>query len=198
MSRVPWDQRAARRLVRPLAALRIVRPNHITAASLLLALGAGLLFARGDRAAALWGAVLFALARFIDHADGELARLTGRSSRLGYYFDFAVGGISTAALFVGIGVGLGGAGITWPVLLGALGAATALAGMALAIAAEAAPGRQVALYPSAGGFELEDGIYLIVPFTWLGWLVPFFVLSCLGQAVFCLVLLSRRRARLGT
>lgn len=194
MSREPWDQRAARWLVRPLAAVRVVRPNHVTTASLLLALGAGLLFARGDRGAALWGAALFALARFADHADGELARLTGRSSRLGYYYDFVVGGVSTAALFLGIGVGLGGGGVTWPVVLGTLGAGAALAGTALAIAVEAAPGRQGALYPSAGGFELEDGIYLIVPFTWLGWLVPFFVLSCVGQVIFCLVMLDRRRA----
>jgi phosphatidylglycerophosphate synthase len=154
-----------------------------------------LLFSRGDRGAALWGAALFALARFVDHADGELARLTGRSSRLGYYYDFAVGGLSTAALFVGLGVGLGTGSVgDWPVLLGMLGALAALGGTALGLAVEAAPGPHGALYPSAAGFELEDGIYLIVPFTWLGWLGAFFVLSCVGQLIFCLATLGRLRA----
>ncbi|MBI2525703.1 MAG: CDP-alcohol phosphatidyltransferase family protein [Candidatus Rokubacteria bacterium] len=192
---LPWDQRLARWLVRPLAGVPAVHPNHITTASLFLALGAGLLFARGDRGAGLWGAALFALARFVDHADGELARLTGRSSRLGYYYDFAVGGLSSGALFLGIGVGLGSGGWTdWPVLLGMLAAVSGLAATAFGIAVEAAPGPRAPLYPSAGGFELEDGIYLIVPFTWLGWLGPFFVLSSIGQVIFCLAMLGRLRA----
>ena len=30
-------------------------------------------------------------------------------------------------------------------------------------------------YPSFGGFELEDGIYLIAPITWFGYLMPFLI-----------------------
>ena len=41
-------------------------------------------------------------------------------------------------------------------------------------------------YPGFAGFELEDGIYLIAPITWLGWLEPFFVLCGSGAAVYCL------------
>lgn len=33
--------------------------------------------------------------------------------------------------------------------------------------------------------------YLIVPLTWLGWLQPFFVLSSIGQVVFCPVMLRK-------
>ena len=192
MIETPWDQRLARLLVKPLAGVPGLSPNHITTVSLLLALLAGLLFARGETGAARWGALLFALARFVDHADGELARLTGQSSRLGYYYDFVVGGLSTAALFLGLGVGLGTGSVRdWSVILGVVAAGCALIATGLGIAVEAADRPPTALYPSWGGFELEDGIYLIVPLTWLGWLQPFFVLSSIGQVVFCLGMLRK-------
>ncbi len=35
--------------------------------------------------------------------------------------------------------------------------------------------------------ELADGIYLIAPVTWMGWLGPFFVLASVGAAIYCLV-----------
>ncbi len=41
-------------------------------------------------------------------------------------------------------------------------------------------------YPGVAGFELEDGIYLIAPATWFGWLEPFFVAAGIGAAVYCL------------
>ena len=41
-------------------------------------------------------------------------------------------------------------------------------------------------YPGFAGFELEDGIYLIAPITWLGGLTPFFVLCGIGATVYCL------------
>ena len=39
-------------------------------------------------------------------------------------------------------------------------------------------------YPGIGGFELEDGIYLIAPITWLGWLTPFFVAASIGASIY--------------
>ncbi len=189
MDKPPYDQRIARILVRPLAGTPIA-PNHITAISLLLALAAAALFALGDPAAANWGAGLFVLARFLDHFDGELARLTGKTSRLGYYFDYVAGGASYAALFAGIGVGLSGGALGgWALLLGAAGAASALTGLFLNLDLD----RQLKLaggdavgYPGFAGFELEDGIYLIAPVTWLGWLDPFFVAAGIGAAIYCL------------
>ncbi len=111
MKKPPYDQRIARVLVRPLARLGVTA-NQITAVSLVLALGAGALFALGGTPAihwaAHWAAGVFVLARFLDHFDGELARLTGETSRFGYYFDYVTGGLSHAALFAGIGWGLAG------------------------------------------------------------------------------------------
>ena len=46
-------------------------------------------------------------------------------------------------------------------------------------------------YPSYGGFELEDGIYLVAPITWIGWLPQFFVAVGVGSTIYCLWTLSR-------
>lgn len=187
MSGVPWDQRLARLLVRSLAGTP-VRPNHITTLSLVLAFGAGALYARGEPVAANWAAVLFVLARFLDHADGELARLTGRTSRFGHYYDFAVGALSSAALFIGIGFGLSGGVLgAWSSVAGIVAGSCAFVAMALGLGVEARQSpNKGGYYPAFGGFELEDGIYLVAPLTWLGALLPFFVLAGLGQVVFCL------------
>lgn len=187
MSGVPWDQRLARLLVRSLAGTP-VRPNHITTLSLALAFGAGALYARGEAVAANWAAALFVLARFLDHADGELARLTGRTSRFGHYYDFAVGALSSAALFIGIGFGLSGGVLgAWSSVAGIVAGSCAFVAMALGLGVEARQSSNAGgYYPAFGGFELEDGIYLVAPLTWLGALLPFFVLAGLGQVVFCL------------
>jgi len=39
-------------------------------------------------------------------------------------------------------------------------------------------------YPVFAGFELEDGIYLIGPIVWAGWIEPFFLLGAAGVVIF--------------
>lgn len=196
MKTPPWDQRIARLMVKPLARTPIT-PNQLTLATLAIALaGAGLLASGGARAAN-WGAGLFVLARFLDHFDGELARLKAQSSRLGYYLDYVAGALSYAALFAGIGWGLAGGGLgTWAYALGGAGAASALISMFLNLGIDRArtptEGEGDAVgYPGFAGFELEDGIYLLAPITWLGFLEPFFVAAGIGAAVYCVWTLFR-------
>lgn len=190
----PYDQRLARVLVRPLARLGM-SPNQVTAISLALALAAAWLFATGEAAAAHWAAGLFVAARFLDHFDGELARLTGKTSTFGYYFDYVTGGLSYAALFAGLGIGLAVGPLEgWGTALGIAGAAAALLSLVLNVGLDRqqdlAPGDSVG-YPGLAGFELEDGIYLLAPVTWLGWLTPFFVAAGIGAVVYCLWTLGR-------
>ena len=192
MKNPPYDQRIARVLVRPLARLGMT-PNQVTTVSLLLALGAGALFAVGGAPAIHWAAGLFVLARFLDHFDGELARLTGRTSRFGYYFDYAVGGLAHAALFAGIGCGLAAGPLGgWALALGGTGCTTALLTMGLNLDRQLGLGDGEAVgYPGWAGFELEDGIYLLAPVTWLGWLEPFFAAAGTAAAAYLLWTLGR-------
>lgn len=181
-------------MVRPLARIGMT-PNQVTVVSLVAALAGAWLFSQGAVTQANWAAGLFVLARFLDHFDGELARLTGQASRLGYYLDYLTGGMSYAGLFLGIGIGLAGGPLgLWALALGAAGAAMALISLGLNLdldrRLQLADGDTVG-YPGLGGVELEDGIYLIAPITWLGWLMPFFVAAGIGAVIYCLWTLGR-------
>ncbi len=195
---IPWDQRVARVLVRPLVNSPVT-PNQLTAATLLFALlGAGL-FTVPEWVG--WGAGLFILARFLDHFDGELARQSGKTSKLGYYLDYISGGLSYGALFLCMGLGFVGSMGGLAVLLGLAGTASALISVALNMKldeAEQLHDGETIGYPGWLGFELEDGIYLLGPVTWLGWLQPFFIAAGIGAAIYTIWTLTRLiRARRG-
>lgn len=200
MHQPPWDQRIAAVLVKPLVNTPVT-PNQVTLLTLLIALiGCGLL-ALGETIYFAWGAGLFVLARFMDHLDGELARQSGTSSKFGYYLDYAAGGISYGTLFMCMGIGLSDSPLGgWAYVLGAAGTVAALISMLLNLAIDRAEKRtdgDSVGYPGFAGFELEDGIYLLAPITWLGFLPPFFVAAGVGATVYCLwTLLTLVRLRL--
>ena len=47
------------------------------------------------------------MSNFLDHTDGELARMSGKSSRLGHLYDLASDAAVTILLFMAIGIGVG-------------------------------------------------------------------------------------------
>jgi phosphatidylglycerophosphate synthase len=184
-NRMPlWDQRAAGFLVRPLVNTPVT-PNHVTTISLVAGLtGAGLL-AEGSAEAANWGAGMFMLARFLDHFDGELARQSGKTSRFGYLYDYVAGCLSYSALFLALGIGLRDGMIgQWSILLGVMIAPIILTTTLMAIKVSDEFGDETDDYPIFAGFELEDGIYLIGPIVWAGWIEPFFLLGAIGVFIF--------------
>jgi phosphatidylglycerophosphate synthase len=187
---IPYDQQLARRLVKLLSRSKVT-PNQITTLTLFMALGSGFLFSQGDPVFDNWGAGIFILARFFDHFDGELARLQGKSSKFGYYFDYAAGGISYAVLFIGLGLGNvdGELGI-WAMVLAGAGASAAIislfSNLGIDERSDDLDSGDAIGYPEFAGFELEDGIYLLAPVTWFGFLVPFFIASGIGATVYCL------------
>lgn len=192
MKAPPWDQRIARVLVKPLINTPVM-PNHVTIVSLLTALGGAGLFAFGDPLLANWGAGLFVLARFMDHFDGELARQKGAASRLGYFLDYIAGALSYGSLFFCIGAGLSNGPLGgWAVVLGVSGTVCAILAMFINLDIDKVldgdgdgDGDAVG-YPGYAGFELEDGIYLLAPITWLGYLQPFFIAAGVGATIYCL------------
>ena len=51
-------------------------------------------------------ALLLILSNFLDHTDGELARISGKTSRIGHLYDLASDAAVTILLFIAIGVGV--------------------------------------------------------------------------------------------
>ena len=205
MEKPPWDQQIAAVLVRPLAKTPIT-PNQVTLFTLVVAWAGAALIAVGTVEAINWGAGLFVFARFLDHFDGELARQTGRKSKIGYYLDYLSGAGSYSALFLCMGIGFRDSELgLWAVALGAAGLVSAVASMFINLGIDKVQGGDedgdACGYPGFLGFELEDGIYLLAPVTWLGFLYPFFVAACVGAVVYTLWSLAtflRLQARVGT
>jgi archaetidylinositol phosphate synthase len=195
-----WDSRLANALIRPLRDTR-VHPNHVTTLALCTGLAAAMLYALATPASVQGGAACWLAASILDHADGELARLTGKVSDFGHRYDRAADLLVKLALFAGMGASLRHGPLhQWGLPLGVLGGA-ALLGIFF-LRSEMARRRGVAAFkqPMAGGFELEDILYLIVPLTWLGWLGPFLVCIAIGTPLFALWCLWQlwRRPRAAT
>ncbi len=181
----PWDQRLAQLLIRPLLSTSVT-PNLITSFGLLVGLGAIWCYALGGGYVHL-GAILFIAAYVIDHADGEFARATGKTSRLGHYYDLAVDGVVVAGLFVGIGIGLHGRAMSMPTAwLGALAGVSIALIFVLRLELEKRFSKAATRQPNVWGFEVQDVLYLIGPITWLGWLHPFLVAAAIGAPLYAL------------
>ena len=176
----PWDQRLAAIVVRPFAN-SFVTPNMMTGIGLAFGLGAALLFSLGEWS---WAGVLFVLAVFWDHTDGELARLTGQTSRFGHYFDHTVAFLNYACAFFGMGIGLAARGAEVMGIAGAI-AGVSIAGIfAVRNYGEWKIGRRFMDQPSAFGFEIEDVMYLIGPIAWLGWIKGLVVAAVVGAPLY--------------
>ena len=191
----PWDQRLARVLARPLSTTPVT-PNQITTLSLTIGLLAALLYAEDGWALHL-GAACFVLSFWLDHVDGELARMTGRTTSFGHYYDLAAGGAVLVALFVGIGIGASRRALgAWSIGFGiAAGLATAVIFVAR-MELERRAGKAAVRQPNLLGFEMEDVMYLVGPITWLGLLEPFLVLAGIGAPLFALLVLWQCRGLL--
>jgi archaetidylinositol phosphate synthase len=193
----PWDVRLARRLVRPLADSRVT-PNHLTTVRLAFGVAAAVAFARGTYPAMNLGALLLVVSNFLDHTDGELARLSGKSSRLGHRYDLASDAAVTILLFAGLGAGVT---VHAPHVLGVPPLSLGLvAGMAVALIfylrmrIEEAAGKLASRQAQAGGFETEDVLYLMPLVTLCDGTRAFLVAAAIGAPLFALwVLLDYRR-----
>src|SRR5262249_4203051 len=129
-------------------------------------------------------ALLLIVSNFLDHTDGELARISGRSSRLGHVYDLASDAVVTVLLFVAMGAGIAArpaiALPVAPVLLGAVaGGAIALI-FYLRMRIENLAGKAANQQGSLGGFETEDVLYLLPLVTLCNGVLPFLVAAAIG------------------
>ena len=195
---ITWDARLARWLVTPLVNT-FVTPNHLTTLRLLIGVAGALGLARGGFAWANAGALLIVLSNFVDHTDGELARISGKTSRIGHFYDLACDALVTILLFVGLGLGIGTIHEVGHVLPGGL--LGGLAGVAVAVIfflrmrIEDMEGKSGTKQASVAGFETEDVLYLLPLVTLTGIITPFVVAASIGAPLFAIwVVVDYRRA----
>lgn len=107
--------------ITPLLVAAGMTPNAISVLSLMLSFGAAALLAQPQHGLMALGGVLAQLASIIDGCDGEVARLTMRSSKFGGWFDAQLDRYADAALL---------AALTWNLLSRGAGPAAYLLGIA--------------------------------------------------------------------
>ena len=190
----PWDQRLANKLVYPFKDTPL-HPNHLTTITLILGQLTAWIFALFMEQLAWLAAFLYMLAIFSDHMDGELARMTGKTSTFGHKFDYIVGGVNYTTLFIGIGVGLyfSGAGV-WSICLGLIAGLSNPVILYLRMSMENQHGKASVEHPGYAGVEIEDFIYLIGPITWFAGIIYFFIPYAIGTiAYLCWTLMEYKR-----
>jgi phosphatidylglycerophosphate synthase len=99
-----------RRLSRPLSRTAVafgIGPNPITVASGVVGLAAAGAFAISTPSALIAGLLLYVFAVVLDHADGEVARLTMTESALGEWLDAVVDTVVHTTLALALGVAAG-------------------------------------------------------------------------------------------
>jgi phosphatidylglycerophosphate synthase len=195
-ARRPWDARLARRLVTPLKDSRAT-PNHLTTVRLVFGLAAAAAFLPGTYGWTNIGALLLVLSNFLDHTDGELARISGKSSRIGHIYDLASDTAVTILLFVAIGMGVGVRAASLlqlpPAVLG-LAAGIAVASIFyLRMRIEALAGKAASKQGSLAGFETEDVLYLLPLVTLFNGLTNFLVAAAIGAPLFAIWVLTDYR-----
>jgi len=180
----PYDARLAAWLVRPLIDSRVT-PNHLTCVRFAVGAAGAVMFALGGRPDT--AALLIVLSNFLDHTDGELARMSGKTSRFGHYFDLASDALVTVGMFVGMGIGL----------VGQIGNSAAWMGCSAGLAVagifhlrniiENRHGKTATKQPRFAGFEAEDVLYLIPLVTLAGALDGFLRAAAIGAPIALLI-----------
>ena len=164
MSHNTWLHRISRVIiVKPLITTKIT-PNQLTFIRLITGAIAAYLFSLGDPFFLDFGGVLFLISMFLDRADGDLARMSGKISSFGHSFDLYSDSFCNTILFVGLGIGLrsGEYGAT-AIIMGSL-AGLAVGGiLILVIKLETKLGTRAGELGNFYGFDPDD-VMIVVPF----------------------------------
>lgn len=190
-----WTHKIARWCILPLVDTAVT-PNQLTTLRALTGVAACVLFAAGPRELEIWGGWMWLLSAFLDRADGELARVSGKTSAAGHRFDYLCDMVVTSLFFVGIGFGLRDSPLGWwSVVLGFAAGAGVLTAEVLAERIDQSlqeSGDKA--YSGFAGFDFDDILYLFAPIVWLQWHYGFLIGASVGAPAFAL--LTYRRYRL--
>ncbi len=183
-----WTHKIARVCILPLVNTPVT-PNHLTVLRLITGLVACSALAIGSYEGNLWGGIFWLISAFLDRADGELARVSGKTSEWGHKFDYFCDVTVTALFFVGIGIGLRESSLgVWSIVMGFSAAAGVVAAEILAeIIDQSQKDTGEKAYPGFAGFDFDDVLYLFAPVVWLNLHFLFLIGASVGAPVFALV-----------
>ena len=80
-------------------------PNFWTVIGLIIALSSAVVYGMGIEFGLIIGGILVLVSGFFDMVDGQVARVTGKTSKKGEYLDSMFDKISEVAIFLGILIG---------------------------------------------------------------------------------------------
>ena len=177
-----WTHKIARICVLPLINTSI-SPNHITVIRLITGLLACAAFASKLN---ILGGIFWLISTFLDRADGELARISGKTTEWGHKFDYYCDTFITALFFIAIGINLrDNLSGYWSI---SLGICAALGVIFTEIYAEIIDQKKQSTgekaYPGIMGFDFDDILYLFAPIVWLYWHLPFLIGASIGAPAF--------------
>ena len=179
-----WTHKIARICVLPLINTPI-SPNHITIIRLITGLVACAAFASKIN---ILGGIFWLISTFLDRADGELARVSGKTTEWGHKFDYYCDTFITALFFISIGINLrDNLPGYWSI---SLGICAALGVIFTEIYAEIIDQKKQSTsekaYPGIMGFDFDDILYLFAPIVWLNWHLPFLIGASIGAPAFAI------------
>ena len=174
-----------------------ITPNQITTLRLAGGLAAAVAFAVGTPVWDYAGSALFVVALFLDRADGELARLGGKTSSWGHRYDLIADSASNSAAFIGIGIGLRDSVLGWWALPAGIAAGLGVASILwMTIQVEARDGARAAELAGGGGFDPDDAVLVAPIAVALGGGVPLIVVAAICAPAFAVFFYLRFRDRL--
>jgi hypothetical protein len=191
----PWDAQLAYLLIRPLKN-SWVSPNHLTTVRFVTGLASAVTLAVGNISIGAW---LFVLSNFLDHTDGELARLSGKTSKWGHLYDLACDAANPYPLVRSDWMQSDGQP-TWD-----LGVADGIiSGLSVACIfhlrneMEQQFGKDATRQPHFAGFEVEDVLYLFPVMILFPSLVPFLISATIGAPIFAVWTIWQYRSQIRT
>lgn len=162
-----------------------VSPNHLTGLRLITAVASCLLLATGDPTQSAVAAGLFLVSFFLDRADGELARQSGKSTAQGHRFDLLADYSANVLVFLGMGVGLSDGAMGWgAIVLGLIAGFAIVAIFGLVSRIEHIDGVGAAAFPTAAGFDPDDAMLVIPLAIWSGTEAPALAAAAVGAPAF--------------
>jgi phosphatidylglycerophosphate synthase len=181
-------------LARPL--IRVgVKPNQITAASLIVGLATVGAIAWGSAVADIVAGVAWLFTCLLDRLDGEVARIGNMCTPGGHKFDCFVDTLLSSLYFLALGVGLRDAPQPFGWIAVACGAIACVSQLTLSQVAEAFDRQSDdgKILASRWGFDADDALYLLGPLLWLPVAVRLgaAVLAAVGTSAFLMLFLHR-------